>query len=619
MTERDQGVWLANEPCADCGSKDNLSIYEKPDGSVDGFCQTLDCIGGQYKSNNKLAKDPYLAEQYGIVAVKKNRGKKEMLGSKTKKRASKAKAPKKIITKKEIKDVMRKSSPHGNNFRKIKDKYNDLLKIRTSFDKDNNVTSRWYLVTEGSREDGNPLVVGYKERICATKDFYPTGKMALDCDLFNQWACKGKGKYLLIVGGEEDVLASVQMLEDLREKRSKRGREMAPVDVVSSCIGESAVHKQCQKHYDFINGYDNIIIGMDKDEAGRSATRELLKVLPFNKIKIMDQPEGCKDPSDAVQLGLEKEWLDNFYYNSYRPKVAGTVSSEEMWDLLMASVSKPLIPLPPALAPLEDMLCGGLPHGEIINILAASGVGKTTITNLLELYWIFNSPYKVGIISLEAGTGKFLNRLLSSYLGHNIARLRTPEEKRGFLRPNKDKCFGLFANENGEDRFCLVDDRGDIDSLTAVKEVIERMIRQAGCEIIIIDPIQDLLDYLTIEEQAAFVGWQKKIKARDEVTFININHTRKSGGGGKAGSQGGELTEEDMQGTSALYKSGAVNIILTRNKTAEDAEDKHTTKVTLFKSRDAGETGVAGYLFYDIKTAKLHNKEQWLASSSDEY
>jgi hypothetical protein len=33
--------------------------------------------------------------------------------------------------------------------------------------------------------------------------------------------------------------------------------------------------------------------------------------------------------------------------------------------------------------------------------------------------------------------------------------------------------------------------------------------------------------------------------------------------------------------------------------------------VTLFKSRDAGETGQAGYLFYDINTAKLHNKEDW--------
>lgn len=618
MTEKDQGVWLANEPCPDCDSKDNLSIYEKSDGTIDGYCQTLNCPEGQYKSNNKLAKYEYLAEKYDISIVKTNRGKRKVEGRKTRKRSSKEKTPKKIITKKEVQDIRNKSSLKGNSFRKIKDKYNEKLRIRTSFDNDDNVKSRWYPLTEGTKDDGNPNLVGYKQRVCATKDFYPTGKMSLECDLFNQWNCKGKGKYLLIAAGEEDVVASVQMLEDLREKRSRRGKELAPVDVVSSCIGEGSVAKQCQRHYDFISGYDNVIIAMDMDDAGQLAVEELLKVLPFNKIKIMEQPEACKDPSDAVQKGLEKEWLNNFYYNCSKPKVVGLVSTEEMWEQVIDSVSKPLIPLPPMLAPLEEMLCGGLPYAEIINLLAGSGAGKTTITNELELYWIFNSPYKVGVISLEAGTGKFLSRLLSSYLGKNIARFRTPKEKKKFLNEHKEKCFQLFKNEEGEDRFSLVDDKGDLDSLDKVKETIERMIRQAGCKIIIIDPIQDLLDYLSIEDQAAFVGWQKKMKARDEVTFINVNHTRKSGGGNKAGSQGGELTEEDMQGTSALYKSGAVNIILTRDKTAENAEDRNTTKITLFKSRDAGETGVAGYLFYDVETAKLYNKDEWLESQIED-
>ena len=331
----------------------------------------------------------------------------------------------------------------------------------------------------------------------------------------------------------------------------------------------------------------------------------------------MQQPQDCKDPCDALVSGKEVEWIRSFY-DSKKPKLAGVISGNDMWNAVIDSVSQDLIPLPPILAPLQKMLCGGLPKGEIINILAASGIGKTLITNLCELFWIFHAPYKCGILSLEAGGGKFLTRLLSSYLGRNIARFHTKEDKIEFLNNNKEECLNLFMDEDGNERFCLVDDKGDLDNLTAVKDTIQRMIKQAGCEIIIIDPIQDILDTLSIEEQAAFVGWQKKIKARDGVTFINVNHTRKSGGGGKAGSKGGELTEEDMQGTSALYKSGAVNIILTRDKTAEDLEEKNTTKITLFKSRDAGETGQAGYLFYDIETAKLHNKEDWVESQIGE-
>ena len=244
-------------------------------------------------------------------------------------------------------------------------------------------------------------------------------------------------------------------------------------------------------------------------------------------------------------------------------------------------------------------------------ITGNSGIGKTLITNNLIQYWILYSPYKVGVLSLEAGAGKFLIRLISGYLGTNVARIATPEEKVQYLNDNRAKCEELFMNEEGEERFCLVDDKGELDTLAAVRRTVERMIRQGDCKLIIIDPIQDILDSLLLEEQAAFLAWQKKVKARDNVTFINVNHTRKSGGGSKAGSQGGMLTEEDMQGTSALYKSAAINIILTRDKTAADEFARNTTDVLLTKSRDVGDTGPAGQLFYVGATARLYNKEAY--------
>jgi len=620
MTDQQEGVWLQNVECFDCGSKDNLSLYEKPDDTVDGYCQTPKCPNGQYKSHNKLAAS-YLGAELGISKITSSIAKRSNKVEETRviSRNKKAKEKKVSITREELKEVFAKSSKSGGGWRKIKDKYNEMLGIRTTFDDDGAAKYRWYPSTRGLTKSEKPKLVSYKQRICATKKFCHTGDTSWENDLFNQANCKGSGKYLLIVGGEEDVAASLHMIEEYRAKRLReKGIEIAPVDIVSSIIGEGTVAKQCQKEYDFLDGYDNIIVAMDMDSAGDTATEELLKVLPFQKVKIMQQPSGCKDPCDALVGGKEVEWIRAFY-DSEKPKLAGVISGNDMWDAVIDSVSQDLIPLPPILAPLQKMLCGGLPKGEIINILAASGIGKTLITNLCELFWIFHAPYKCGVLSLEAGGGKFLTRLLSSYLGRNISRFHTKEEKIEFLNNNKEECLNLFMDEDGNERFCLVDDKGDLDNLTAVKTTIQKMIKQAGCEIIIIDPIQDILDTLSVEEQAAFVGWQKKIKARDGVTFINVNHTRKSGGGGKAGSKGGELTEEDMQGTSALYKSGAVNIILTRDKTAEDLEEKNTTKITLFKSRDAGETGQAGYLFYDIETAKLHNKEDWDMNNTEDY
>jgi len=608
MSQQEEGIHVGNIACIDCSSSDGMSLYEKDDGSFDAYCRAGCDERVRYKSNNKLAATE-LAGEYGIKKVsRKGRSTvkvdKEEVATPVKRRSKKVIS---VISANERDSIHDKSSAKSKGYRGIADKYNKHFGIRTGFSAESGeVTHRYYPCTNGKTSEGKTKLVGYKQRVCATKDFFSTGTVSKDCDMFGQWNCKGSGKYLIIVGGEEDASAAYQMLREDQIARNKD--QYQAVDVVSPSTGETSAASQAKGQYEFFDGYENIIVAMDDDEAGRKAADALIEVLPMGKVRVMKQP--CKDACEAIQKDLENLWVSAFY-SSKKPKLAGVVAGEDMWEAVVDSVSRPMIPLPPMLKPLEDMLCGGLPYGEIINILAASGVGKTSITNGCELFWIFNAPYKCGILSLEAGAGKFLTRILSTYLKKNIARFKTIEEKVAFLESNKEKCFDLFSDEEGEDRFCLVDDKGDLDSLASAKAIIQKMIIQAGCEIIIIDPIQDLLDSLSVEEQAAFVGWQKKIKAMYNTTFINVNHTRKSGGGAKAGSQGGLLTEEDMQGTSALYKSAAVNVILTRDKTAEDPEERNTTKVTLFKSRDAGETGVAGYLFYDINTATLHDKDEW--------
>lgn len=67
-----------------------------------------------------------------------------------------------------------------------------------------------------------------------------------------------------------------------------------------------------------------------------------------------------------------------------------------------------------------------------------------------------------------------------------------------------------------------------------------------------------------------------------------------------------------MQGNSAIFKSGGVNIILTRNKEAEEEEDRNTTRVKVTKARGVGNTGFAGEIYYDNKSHTLWDKETWI-------
>ena len=105
--------------------------------------------------------------------------------------------------------------------------------------------------------------------------------------------------------------------------------------------------------------------------------------------------------------------------------------------------------------------------------------------------------------------------------------------------------------------------------------------------------------------------WQKVMVKTYEICFINVSHTRKAQNNKESGSLGNIPTEESMQGHSSLYKSASVNILLARNKMAENEVDRNTTEVFLSKNRNNGVTGPAGKIFYDNEAHTLYNEEQF--------
>jgi hypothetical protein len=175
----------------------------------------------------------------------------------------------------------------------------------------------------------------------------------------------------------------------------------------------------------------------------------------------------------------------------------------------------------------------------------------------------------------------------------------------------QEKEKELFFREDGSHRFYLVDDRDG--SLEELKAVVEQLIIACGCKIIVLDPLQDILDGMTNEEQALFLKWQKGLIKSHNVLFININHVRKSGGGGTQNSNGAMISEEDFAGSSTIFKSAALNILLVRDKMNEDPIERNTTKAFISKNRDNSETGPAGELYYDGQEHTLYDKQEWLS------
>jgi len=285
---------------------------------------------------------------------------------------------------------------------------------------------------------------------------------------------------------------------------------------------------------------------------------------------------------------------------------------------MQIEISQPKIPLPLFMKDLEDKCGGGFPLGYIINIGSASGAGKTTVINEMIYYWIFNSPYKPAIISMELNKGQYGLAILSRHIEKKLALISDPQQALAYLNTPevKAKQEELFFTEEGDHRFMLVDDRDG--GLKELQNIVEELIVSCDCKLIVLDPLQDVLDGLSNEDQALFMKWMKGVIKAYNVTFININHVRKSGGGQQQNSTGADLFEEDFQGTSAIFKSGGCNILFNRDKYADTELEKNSTNVTVSKIRWTGYTGKVNPWYYDGITHKMYDLEDWMANNTSQ-
>lgn len=485
----------------------------------------------------------------------------------------------------------------GKGFRALKDETTKPFGVRYAYDEDGDVEEQYYPTTQEGQ------IVGYKIRE-VPKNFYSKGRTGADCELFMQFKFNRGGKYILITEGELDALSAYQMLSDYNKNRGS-GYETA---VVSPTTGANS-HKQIAAQYRFFDTFDQIIVCYDNDKAGKEATEEVVKALPKGKVKIMHM--RYKDPNTYLEEGKEEEFVRNFY-EAKRYTPVGVLGSGELYDKILAQATVAKVPFPPFMNTLNEMLVGGLPLGHIINIAAGTGLGKTSFVNEMIYHWIFNSPHKIGIVSMELDSGQYGETLLGRHLSRKLSLIQDDTVKKDLLESDKvrDKANELFYNEDGQHRFYLLDNRDG--TIEEIQDTVEELVVSCGCRIIVLDPLQDILDGLSNEDQALFMKWSKGIIKSHNVTLIFINHVRKSASGVQNSSQGGAFTEEEIQGSSTIIKSASANILLSRNKYAEDPTERNTTKVVLSKNRICGLTGPAGNVYYDNDSHTLHNLDDWL-------
>ena len=584
-----------------CASSNALSVYQNDtaDGEshYTGYCYSC----SQAFSKEAFHRSSHAAEfgiEGGVVTEKKTF----------------TKLPKREkITKVEVREVLAYGY-EGKGERNLKDEYNKFFGHITKLDRNGKPVVRFYPETK----DG--VLMGYKSRTFLGKKFgYENkGQTGINNDLSGQVKFKDMHfRDIVICPGEEDKIAFFQIFSEHQKKRFKgKDEEYAPMPVVSPTTGEGSAVKQLRAQYDFINRAERIFIGMDADEKGREAAEAISEVFPKDKVYIIHW--SYKDPNNSIYNKEGKDYAAQTirdFYNAKPLDSSGFVGSGELDELIEAELMVEKIPLPAFMSELQDMMAGGIPLGYILNICGETGGGKTSFVNEMLYEWVFNSPHKMGVVSLELTSAQYGIAILSRHIGKKLNLFHTGKEAVEYIRQPEiiKKRNELWRTEDGEDRWTLLDEREG--SLAAVQKQCELLYRKYGCKLLVLDPLQDILDGSTNEEQSLFMKWEKQM-VKLGVTIININHTRKGSGQGSNGELR-DLKEDDIHGSSAIAKSGGANIFLMRDKYGETDIEKNTTYIKAGKIRWTGKSGWAGKWYYDLDSHTIHDFKTYFAENPD--
>ena len=604
VKEVQSGSLLGKYPCGACGSVDNLVVYvkhtEEGDEYLDASCFTPSC-------ENKYMTEAMLKEQ-GVLDE-------DFKAPKT------HKVTKTAITRAEYDDLVKRTThdttlPDGSFYRGIKPETAKFYGHLYERDSSGNIIREYYPETKHDFKGDLKTLRGYKTRTLPKSfGFGNLGITGVSNDFSGQHLFRTGGKFVVVCGGEIDKLSVSQMLYDYQVQRGQEDYDR--VAVVSVTTGEGTLAKQCANQYDWLDSFDNIILCMDNDDAGKSAVKEAIKVLPENKVKVITT--SLKDANEMLVSGKHKQFISN-YYDAKAVTPDEVKTSKQADDELEEELGRTKIPLPPFMFRLQKHMAGGIPLGYMINLGAITGGGKTTIINEMIYYWIFNSPVKIGILSLELNAGQYQMALLSRHIGQKLALIEDPKEAVAFVRQPHiiEKRKELRENEYGEERYVLLDERSG--SLESVKEQILKLIKKYSCKLLVIDPINDLFEGASLEEQTSFIKFLKGV-IKDGVSIFNVCHLTKSKT--QTDRDGNrivrKLTEDDFSGVSNLVKSGGCNIAATRDKLADDPLEQNSTEIEVLKCRWSGKTGYAGSWYYDNQTHTIYDKESYLEANTTNF
>ena len=419
-------------------------------------------------------------------------------------------------------------------------------------------------------------VVGTKVRGVADKTFYATGDMQ-SAGLFGQQTFAAGGKYITITEGEIDAMAAFEMNGGFPAVSIRSGANSAVKDIKASL--------------EYLETFDNVVICFDNDEAGRKAAQEVLPLFSPRKAKVASLP--LKDAGDMLKANKVREYTKCWWdAKAFKPEGVVSLGDANVWDKFLKRGTEEVTPLPASFGALNAMMNGGIAAGEVTVIGALTSIGKSTMVYNLVHGMYQESAKKIGCVFLEADVGETVEKLLSVYMGVNIADV-----------PTESRDYNLYHEKYDElansDKLHILDHQGALESDELFAKM-QYLVKGLDCDIIILDPLQAAVTSNDNGVIDAFMDKCLKLAKQTGVSIIIVSHMRKPNA-----KDAHDVGEYDLKGSGSINQIAFNTILLSRDKMTEDNYARNCTQVQLVKCRRTGRTGIAGWLYYENDTSRL--------------
>ena len=416
-------------------------------------------------------------------------------------------------------------------------------------------------------------VVGFKIK-SKKKEFHYEGQ-GTD-QLFGQHLFPTSGKRIVITEGELDAASCYEV--------------MSGWPMVSLPHGAASAKKDLQKAIPFLQGYQEIVLFFDNDEAGRTATELASGILPAGRVKVA-RLDNYKDASDALQAG-DTDCIRKAIWDAkpYRPD--GIIDGKSLFDVVTAPTEEAVWEYP--FKGMNEKL-HGIRYGELITITAGTGSGKTSFVREIASK-LCQKGETVGILELEANNKRTALGLMSAAVGKAL-HIGEHEEKE-----LKEAFDATLANWN----VYLFDGFGSFDP-DVIYNRIEYLASGLECRIIFLDHLSILLSGLDGDERRMIDSTMTRLRSlveRTGITLYLVSHLRRSNSDSNSHEEGGRVSLGQLRGSHSISQISDTVIALERDQQSEDANN--ITTVRVLKNRYSGEVGVATRLTYDLSTTNFY-------------